>query len=237
MTQYDSNPLHTHPLVHTLIKIINVDSHEEFLNLLEDKLVLASEKVCSSAKKNSSVKTFNELCDSAKRNIQDPKELKLHLELLEKKLEDDISCQIAHMLDESGFIAEHDPNHNGHVDILVRSQNKKFKWLGEAKLYGGKKYSEKGLYQLVNDYSLGNPNESGGVLIYLNSTQYNVMEVVTQWQEYLQEISIDSAARLKNFTYNYRADYPLIFISEHDHHKTGIKYKIRHCCLDIRIDF
>lgn len=236
MTQYDSAKMHNHPLIRKFTEIIFVDTHERFLELLEEKLIEISTTICSSAKKISTVANYQTLS-----NYQDQivclQERKQYLNDLEKKLEDDISIQIVNLLNQSGFDASHEEYHLGHVDIVVKSKNHKFKWLGEAKLYGGNKYSEKGLYQLINDYSLGNPNESGGVLIYINSTQYKVTQILAQWQEYLENLSEDKKNRLENLSCTYNADYPLVFFSEHEHHRTGLKYKIRHCCLDIRIDF
>ena len=225
------------PAVLQLYRIRHVDSYEEFLQLFEAVLDEASERICSNVNKNSEVKNFKELYASAQNNILDIGEFKKHVGLLQRKLEDDISCRIVDFLDSKGFISTHDPNNKGHVDILVQNQSKKFKWIGEAKLYGGDKYHEKGLYQLINDYSTGRKFESGGVLIYLNKTQYSVKEVMQSWDAHLKELAKDPNNRLENFTSEFDEHTSSIFYSRHTHHRSGDPYRIRHCCLDIRIDF
>lgn len=237
MTKFDSGNFHSHPLVQQFTNIVYVDSHEEFLLLLEEKLVEISNKISASSKKKSVIVNYEELLKFGQSHVTTPKEFKRYKDLLEKTLEDDISTQISHMLEEAGFLSSHEPDHNGHVDLLVQSQNKKFKWLGEAKLYDGNKYHQKGLYQLIDDYSLGTQNESGGVLIYLNSTQYTVKEVMLSWEAYLKELSKDPLNRLKNFSSEFKEGTSAIFYSNHEHHRSGDPYRIRHCCLDIRINF
>lgn len=241
MTQYDSAKMHTHPLIRKFTEIIFVDNHERFLELLEDKLTELSTIVCASAKKNSTVENYKALY-AYNTQIECPDSRKKYINELEKKLEDGISLQLIDLLNQSGFDACHEEFHNGHVDIVIRSNNKKFKWLGEAKLYGGNKYSEKGLYQLLNDYSLGRLNESGGVLIYLNSTKYSVKKVMQNWDLYLKELSKDPNNRLEYFNSEFKKNKEgkvdsSIFFSTHEHHRSGDPYPIRHCCLDIRIDF
>lgn len=233
--------MHMHPMIQILSETIYVDSHDRFLELLEDKLTELSIVVCSSAKKNSSIENYKSLL-AYSDDIVCPIKKKSYIANLEKKLEDGISIQLIGLLNQNGFDAGHEDFHNGHVDIVIRSKNKKFTWLGEAKLYGGNKYSEKGLYQLINDYSLGHLNESGGVLIYLNSTQYSVKNVMQNWDSHLKELSKDSKNRLDHFTSEFKKNEngqqdSSIFFSTHEHHRSGDPYKIRHCCLDIRIDF
>ncbi|MFW2162758.1 hypothetical protein ACG93T_15520 [Acinetobacter beijerinckii] len=225
------------PFVLQLYKIRNVKKYDEFLELLEEVLNEAAERIYSSLNKNSVVSTFKDLCESAEKNIKDVDELKKHIVLLQKKLEDDISCRIVDHLDAKGFVSSHDPNNKGHVDILVQNQSKKFKWIGEAKLYDGNRYHQKGLYQLINDYSSGGKFESGGVLIYLNKTQYSVKDEMQSWDAHLKELAKDPNNRLVNFDSKFDEDTSSIFYSQHTHHRSGDPYRIRHCCLDIRIDF
>ncbi|WP_218945297.1 hypothetical protein [Acinetobacter sp. YH12239] len=237
----ESSLMHMNPMIQTLSEIIYVDSHDRFLELLEDKLTELSTLVCATAKKNTSVENYKSLF-AYSDEIACPIKRKSYIADLEKKLEDDISIQLINLLNQNGFDAGHEDFHNGHVDIVIKSHNKKFKWLGEAKLYGGNKYSEKGLYQLINDYSLGKLNESGGVLIYLNSTQYSVKKVMQNWDSHLKELSKDTSNRLNSFTSEFKIDKEgkqdsSIFYSTHEHHRSGDPYRIRHCCLDIRIDF
>jgi len=220
-----------------LYQVKNIESQDEFLQLLEDTLVDSSKRICTSRKKNTLAKNFAKLCESAKKGFNDPESLKKHIKLLEKILEDDITCRIVEHLDLQGFRASHESDHNGHVDILVQSDDKVYTWLGEAKLYKGSKYSEKGLYQLVSDYSTGAENESGGVLLYLNETRLRVKEIMSEWRSHLTSLSVDENNRLENLTFEPKKGTSAIFYTSHAHHRSGDPYRIRHCCLDIRAEF
>lgn len=215
----------------------NIESQDDFLQLLEGALVDSSRRICTSRKKNTLAKNFSKLCESAKKGFSDPEKLTNHIKLLEKILEDDITCRMVEHLDLQGFHASHESDHNGHVDILVQSDDKAFTWLGEAKLYKGSKYSEKGLYQLVSDYSTGAENESGGVLLYLNDTRLKVKEIMGEWQTHLTGLSADVNNRLEGLTFEPKKGTSSIFYTNHTHHRSGDPYRIRHCCLDIRIEF
>lgn len=87
------------PAVLQLYRIRHVDSYEEFLQLFEAVLDEASERICSNVNKNSEVKNFKELYASAQNIILDIGEFKKHVGLLQRKLEDDISCRIVDFLD------------------------------------------------------------------------------------------------------------------------------------------
>lgn len=233
MTRYNLN----NDQVLKLYQIKNIESQEEFLSLLENALVDSSRRICTSRKKNTLAKNFTKLCESAKNGFGDSKKLETHIQLLEKVLEDDITCRIVEHLDLQGFRASHESDHNGHVDILVQSDDKTYTWLGEAKLYKGSRYSEKGLYQLVSDYSTGMENESGGVLLYLNGTRLQVKEIMDEWQSHLTGLSVDSTNRLEGLTFEPKQGTSAIFYTNHIHHRSGDPYRIRHCCLDIRTEF
>ena len=70
------------PFVLQLYKIRNVKKYDEFLELLEEVLNEAAERIYSSLNKNSVVSTFKDLCESAEKNIKDVDELKKHIVLL-----------------------------------------------------------------------------------------------------------------------------------------------------------
>ena len=233
MTKFNLN----NDQVSKLYQVKNIESQDEFLSLLENALVDSSRRICTSRKKNTLAKNFTKLCESAKNGFSDSKSLKSHIKLLEKVLEDDITCRIVEHLDLQGFHASHESDHNGHVDILVQTDDKVYTWLGEAKLYKGSRYSEKGLYQLVSDYSTGAENESGGVLLYLNETRLQVKEIMNEWQSHLTNLSVDLTNRLEGLTFEPKKGTSAIFYTNHIHHRSGDPYRIRHCCLDIRAEF
>lgn len=233
MTKFNLN----NDQVSKLYQSKNFESQDDFLLLLETVLVDSSRRICTSRKKNSFAKNFAKLCESAKKGFSNSDDLKNHIKLLEKVLEDDITCRIVEHLDIQGFRASHESDHNGHVDILVQSDDKAYTWLGEAKLYKGSKYSERGLYQLVDDYSSGMENESGGVLLYLNETRLQVKEIMGEWQSHLTSLSADKNNRLEGLTFEPKKGTSTIFYTSHIHHRSGDPYRIRHCCLDIRAEF
>lgn len=54
--------------------------------------------------------------------------------------EDELTACIITFLKGRLYDVEHDTQHGGHVDILVKHQRGKFEWIGEAKLWDGPKY-------------------------------------------------------------------------------------------------
>ena len=95
MTKFNLN----NDQVSKLYQVKNIESQDEFLLLLENALVDSSRRICTSRKKNTLAKNFTKLCESAKNGFSDSKSLKSHIKLLEKVLEDDITCRIVEHLD------------------------------------------------------------------------------------------------------------------------------------------
>ncbi|HGE8329477.1 TPA: hypothetical protein ACXIJH_001298 [Serratia marcescens] len=78
--------------------------------------------------------------------------------------EDKLSHSIVTSLGNLGYEATEQTKKNGTVDITVISENKKYKWIAEAKIgYGNTKILE-GVYQLVSRYV--KRDEHAGLIIY-----------------------------------------------------------------------
>lgn len=168
-----------------------------------------------------------ELCftDNQKRRI---------LEISCKHLEDDMSVRIRDILAERGFKAIHDGNHNGHVDLLVKSHDEVYQWFGEAKIYDGLVYTQHGFNQLNNRYSTGTSKTAGGgLIIYLNSTRKTVVQIMKEWKDGFERIS-STRNDMQGFSISCCSKNPLALNSVHKHHKSGLDYKIRHVCIDLR---
>lgn len=156
-------------------------------------------------------------------------------DFIERTLEDDISLRIVDIITEDKrFKAAHDFYNNGHVDIHVQSEDYEHTWLGEAKLYSGNKYTQQGLCQLVHDYSKGLKNESGGILIYVDSTNLTTPRIITNWKDRLLDLAKDPAQKLIDLQVINDEDDNSVLYSEHKHHLSERQYKIRHFCLDLR---
>ncbi|PSU31107.1 hypothetical protein CTM88_02390 [Photobacterium aquimaris] len=94
--------------------------------------------------------------------------------------EDAISTVIIKCLKFMNYDAEHDTQHGGHCDILVKHQALGFEWIGEAKLWKGQAYVKGGLEQLLTRYATGTTGESaGGLLVYVK--QENALEKLITW--------------------------------------------------------
>lgn len=224
------------------IQLIPFKDHQNFLFHLFESIDRACAKISSTSKKISKLKNIEKIYEIAEK--LESADSKVLLSFIKDTLEDDISIRIVDIVSENfRFKATHDGYHNGHVDIYVQSYDLRHTWLGEAKIYGGNGYTEKGLKQLIEDYSKGKSNESGGILIYVDSTQIGVQEIIDSWKEHLELISEDDSKRLSGLTaplselgVNYDEDNPEIIYSLHKHHKSKSdkKYIIRHFCVDLR---
>ncbi|ATZ65456.1 hypothetical protein [Acinetobacter bereziniae] len=224
-------------------QLIPFKNHNNFLFHLYYAIDRARNKISSTSKKISRLRKIEKIYEIANNQLGDD-DRKVLLGFIADTLEDDISIRIVDIISENvRFKASHDGYHNGHVDINVQSWDLKHTWLGEAKLYSGLQYTEKGLKQLVEDYSKGSSNESGGVLIYIDSTQLGTQEIVEDWKGHLELISKDHTKRLSDLSVNLLdleiendEDDSEAFFSLHKHHrsKSSNKYIIRHFCIDLR---
>jgi hypothetical protein len=140
-------------------------------------------------------------------------------ELRQDDSEDRLTIEIVGHLKMLSYNASHDAKIGGHVDIFV--QKKSFKWLGEAKIYGGPAYLWQGFQQLCTRYSTGDVNQNnGGIVIYFKYG--NARNFMQEWNDNL------SAKNLSNFMTYPCKNRPLIFYSEHTHSVSGDIYTVRH---------
>ena len=100
--------------------------------------------------------------------------------------EDFLNREIVRMLRMKCYIAVHDKDEGGHVDIHISCQNEKYTWAGEAKIYDGPDYIYKGLVQLTTRYARGTPgHNSGGILVYIQKSRCG--EFFAKWRKELEE--------------------------------------------------
>ncbi|NOH19108.1 hypothetical protein [Vibrio cyclitrophicus] len=94
--------------------------------------------------------------------------------------EDAISSVLIKCLRFMNYDAEHDTQHGGHCDILVKHQGMRFEWIGEAKLWKGQSYVKGGLEQLLTRYATGTEGESaGGLIVYVK--QPDALDKLKTW--------------------------------------------------------
>jgi hypothetical protein len=148
-------------------------------------------------------------------------------ELRQNDSEDRLTVEIVGHLKQLSYTAFHDPKIGGHVDILV--QKKRFKWLGEAKIYNGPAYLWQGFQQLCTRYSTGDSNQShGGIIVYFKNG--NVRNFMSRWSNYL------STQNLPDFKAYSCQNRPLAFYSEHIHVASGDIFTVRHVPLILCFD-
>ncbi|MCG7515273.1 hypothetical protein [Vibrio sp. MMH1-50] len=109
--------------------------------------------------------------------------------------EDALSSVIIKCLRCLNYDAEHDTQHGGHCDILVKHSQQGFEWIGEAKLWKGQSYVTSGLEQLLDRYATGTSGESsGGLIVYVK--QPNALDKLKKWHQELSShastVSIDA---------------------------------------------
>lgn len=142
-----------------------------------------------------------------------------HRQALQNDNEDRLSIQIVASLKFKGYIAEHDTQHGGHVDIFVK--HNQFTWIGEAKIHSTYDYLMDGFLQLTTRYSAGVYNEtSGGLFIYIRNR--DAKAVVDTWKEHLSCALADKIEFI-DCTCN-----PDCFFSSIRHPVSGKQYSIRH---------
>jgi hypothetical protein len=207
--------------------------HDDFLFNLYKVIDRACKKISSRSKKISKLENIEKIYKILEKLDQDDK--KEVLNFISKTLEDDISIRIVDIISENcNFRVSHEGYHNGRVDILVDSWDYEHKWLGEAKIYNGPSYTELGLKQLVYDYSKGEFNESGGILIYVDSTTLGILEIIKNWERKLVQLSENPEHKLENIEFEYDIKNPRVLFTRHTHHLSKDQYRIRHFCVDLR---
>ncbi|WP_353189916.1 hypothetical protein [Pandoraea pnomenusa] len=180
---------------------VTTDTHEEFLNVLYEDL---DEIICD--------------LEGRKKYFADSSE-------------DQVSDAIVASLNQYGYLASHDKDHSGHVDITVEVRHKRnFKWLGEAKIDHGPSYCWGGYLQLTTRYSVArNGADAGGILIYLQGYD-NAADRLEKWAVYLENEKGITCDRTD-------AGRPgLAFTTSEIHTGTGVPYYIRHMIVFLRHD-
>lgn len=133
--------------------------------------------------------------------------------------EDHITSCIITFLKGRCYDAEHDTQHGGHCDILVKSSVKSFEWIGEAKLWKGVQYIHGGFKQLTRRYATGTFNDSyGGVLVYVKQT--NTKSKTDEWKAWIE-------SNLPTLGHSDEAN-SLRFRTSHTHVSSGLPYNVRH---------
>lgn len=210
--------------------------HKEFQKSLYRIIDRACRKIASSSKKISRMEDIKKIYEILDK-MQDPEDKQVLQNFIHKTLEDDVSIRIVHIISEhESFNASHDQYNNGHVDIVVESTDSEHKWMGEAKLYAGQKYNQDGLEQLIHDYSKGLSNESGCILIYVDSTTIKTDKIIEKWKKRLEELSQDLSNKLEKLQTQVDPNDSSILHSVHYHHLSNKPYFMRHICLDLRFD-
>lgn len=141
-----------------------------------------------------------------------------------------ISWHIWSNLRAKNYDAQLDSDKNGNADISVTQ--KPFKWIGEAKIFGGKdNYGNPYLYggyeQLTTRYSKGEANATcGGMLIYIKPRGREETErsVMLNWREYLK----GKATEIQDLNFEDCSLNPRCLITSQTHHVSGYPYKVRH---------
>lgn len=166
--------------------------------------------------------TYDNFCDLVESTL-----LSVALEIERNKAlycklgEDQLTGIMSIGMKMAGFDSEHDTYRNGHADILIRDDSKRFEWIGEAKLDNGPAYLMEGFRQLCDRYSDGNPNSSrGGLIIY--TEKQNKKTLILNWIDHVSsnyETNIDCTEN---------CPLTLTARTQHEHTATGVLYRIRH---------
>jgi len=155
-------------------------------------------------------------------------ELEQYRHLKQKDSEDALTVQIVSILKGQGVDAEHDPQHGGHCDILVKAAHG-FIWIAEAKLHSSYTWLDDGFKQLTTRYSTGVPGQDQGeVLIYCKAA--NSKEKLDKWREELVSRNTEVVV------FDDPRGNPLVFHSTHKHENSGLDYGVRHKIVSLYFD-
>ncbi len=139
--------------------------------------------------------------------------------------EDELTSVIITFLKGRGYDAEHDTQHGGHTDILVKHQLGRFEWIGEAKLWNGPVYIWGGWNQLNTRYGSGTCRDNhGGIIIYVKIRKSG--ERLTSWKDHF--IGQVPGAVITPDSLN-----PLRFSSITEHPATSQPYYVRHMAVSL----
>ncbi len=138
------------------------------------------------------------------------------------KGEDRVSADLRDSLSWCLFTADAKFVGGGNTDLTITSFNKKFKWIGEAKLVHGVNnlHIWDGFLQLVTRYASGDEPQ-GGVLVYIFAQ--NAKHIMDSYRTYTQEkaeysfIYEDCKSRLAGG-----------FYTTHKHVSSGLDFKTRY---------
>ena len=142
-------------------------------------------------------------------------------------LEDELNREIVRLLNARFYIASHDHDEGGHVDVHVRSPDGKYSWLAEAKIDNGPAYLTAGMHQLSDRYVRGTPDHNCGCfLVYIQKA--DCTERFAGWRKHFSGLGSDFEA-LEVFDatvrqgLSFRSDYVLDRIG-----KGAPKYSVLH---------
>ncbi|CAD5506727.1 hypothetical protein CDN93_00520 [Escherichia coli] len=139
--------------------------------------------------------------------------------------EDELTSVIIAFLKGRNYDAEHDTQHGGHIDILVKHQLGRFAWIGEAKLWKGPAYILGGWNQLNERYGTGTARDNhGGIIIYCKIKKSG--ERLDDWRKHLQQEVADAKITTDE-------DNPLRFMSTTLHPATNQPYYVRHMVVSL----
>ncbi|SFR00764.1 hypothetical protein SAMN04487773_0965 [Enterobacter sp. kpr-6] len=139
--------------------------------------------------------------------------------------EDELTGVITAFLKGRNYDAEHDTQHGGHIDLLVKHQLGRFEWIGEAKLWDGPAYIYGGWTQLNERYGTGTYRDNfGGIIIYVK--QKKSQEKFSAWQSHLLEQVNDAVITPDN-------QNPLRFSSTTNHPASNQPYFVRHMAVSL----
>ena len=147
-------------------------------------------------------------------------ELEKYRHLKKNLSEDQLTIEIVSNLSLLGIEADHDPQHGGHCDIVVKGRDR-FIWIAEAKTHSSYVWLDKGFKQLTTRYSTGVPGQDNGeILIYCKASNAKVK--LDKWHRELLK---------RNDGISVRSDPngdPLAFWSVHKHKGSGMDFTTRH---------
>ncbi|GIK35877.1 MAG: hypothetical protein AMXMBFR45_01710 [Gammaproteobacteria bacterium] len=147
---------------------------------------------------------------------------------LEKLDEEGLSAVFAMALTIPGLTVSQETNSNGHVDLTIEAtycfpMRKK---LGEAKIYDGPVYHEKGLQQLVTRYSTGRECR-GLMIVYVRKA--NIADLVVKLRKHMD-------SKLPLLQQGATQDYTLkwSFLSTHKH-SCGDDLQVSHILCNLHV--
>lgn len=145
-----------------------------------------------------------------------------------RETEDETTQHIVDIMEAIGYVASHNKQAGGNVDITIENKRRGYVWIAEAKKFDDVGDLREGYLQLATRYTpqMGPDGKlHGGLLAYLRRPDASTH--MNSWKEHLLAQPVAVGATVEDC----KIRLALGFLSEHKHASVGIPIRVWHVCV------